>query len=102
MMIKEIYKAVAIIEPTALQTYLRKTKWVEIEVPKPEVALFQKTINNQLYEVFLPLSKHFGDYTQRIVDVLEVISETEQRPIRKIVAVLILLPNDKNRSFEIV
>ncbi len=102
MIKNDIYKAVAIIEPVDIQTYLRKTKWVEIEVPKPEVALFQKTIHNQVYEILLPLSKHFADYTQRIVDALEVISEAEQHSMSKILAILILLPNDKSRSFEIV
>jgi hypothetical protein len=94
MTIKYIYKAVPTIKLTALQVYLRNTNWTQIDVPKPQVALFQKTIENRFYEVLLPLSKHFGDYTQRIVDVLDEISEAEQRDIPLILMDLAWIAND--------
>jgi hypothetical protein len=94
MTINYIYKAVPTIKFTALQTYLRNTNWVQIDVPKPHVALFQKNIDNRFFEVLLPLSKHFGDYTHRMVDVLDEISEAEQRDIHLILIDLALIPDD--------
>ncbi|MEN9609838.1 MAG: hypothetical protein RLZZ628_652 [Bacteroidota bacterium] len=89
-----MYKAITTIKFTALQAYLRNTGWERIAVPKPSIALFHKTIGQELYEIILPLSKHFADYIERIADVLEVISVAEQREIHQILTDLSLPPAD--------
>jgi hypothetical protein len=94
MIINDMYKAISTIKFTALQAYLRNTGWERIAVPKPSIALFHKTIGQELYEIILPLSKHFADYIERIADVLEVISVAEQREIHQILTDLALPPAD--------
>jgi hypothetical protein len=94
MMKNEMYKTIQSLKFTALQAYLRNTGWVRIVVPKPSIALFQKTVDNDFYEVLLPLSKHFADYTERILEVVEGIAASEQRAVHQILTDLSLPPSD--------
>jgi hypothetical protein len=97
MTVNDIYKAIPELKFTELHAYLRNTGWNRIELPKPTLALFQKNIDDNFFETILPLNKDFGDYVNRIADVLEAIASSEKREVHQVLTDLTLPPADTVR-----
>ena len=79
---------------TELQAYLRHTGWVRADVPREDIALFQKKSKDREFETILPLSKDLGDYLPRIHEVIEAIALAEARPYDQVLTDLFLPPAD--------
>ncbi|GAA4449918.1 hypothetical protein [Rurimicrobium arvi] len=97
MTANEIIKAVLELKFTELQAYLRNTGWARIDTIKQSIALFQKQVGTNFYEVLLPLSKDYSDYAYRIVDVLENIAQAESREVHQVLTDLSIPPGDTVR-----
>lgn len=93
----DILKAVPELKFTELQAYLRNTGWSRVPVTKDSVALFQKEIEGDFFETLLPLSKDYSDYKYRVVDVLEMIAQAENREIHQVLTDLSIPPGDTVR-----
>jgi hypothetical protein len=97
MTMNDILKAVPELKFTELQAYLRNTGWSRVPVTKDSVALFQKEIEGDFFETLLPLSKDYSDYKYRVVDVLEMIAQAENREIHQVLTDLSIPPGDTVR-----
>ena len=94
MSIASFFNAIPTLRFTELQAYLRNTGWERQDIGRENIALFHKHSGAEIFEVVLPLSRDFGDYNERIIDVLETIAFVEDRQVDQVLTDLTLDPGD--------
>jgi hypothetical protein len=83
------------IEPQQLKDYLQSHGWYEDSpfLDHATVWLKQEPENNE-FEILLPNKQHFGDYSTRIQEALEILEEVENRSQIEILSDLITKANN--------
>ena len=68
-----------------MRYYLTKNEWIENKNFKnKQVIVFEKTFDNKNFSVVIPAKEDYEDYTQRIYDTLNFLSNIEGKSISKI------------------
>lgn len=68
-----------------MRCYLTKNKWIENKNFKnKQVVVFEKTLDNKNFSVVIPAKEDYEDYTQRIYDTLNFLSNIEEKSISEI------------------
>ena len=80
------------IKPTFLKTYIINNGWTKEGDFKDLYFIYRH--NESQKQLLIPKETHFDDYHRRIFEVLEVIAQTEQRPINKIIDEVFLPQGD--------
>lgn len=94
MNISELINLSAKLNFLAVQSYLKNTGWERIKSRREHVALFIKSLSNDVLEIQLPLSRDFYDYPQALFSALEILSYSENRETGQILSDLLLPPSD--------
>lgn len=77
-----------------VQSYLKNTGWGKIKSKREHVAIFRKSLSDEVLEIQLPLSRCFYDYPQALFSALEILSFSEKRETEQILSDLLLPPSD--------
>lgn len=66
------------IPPEQIQKYLEEYGWCQRKVVE-QVSVWTYKRQDKMFGLFLPLTRDFVDYRNRIFEILEILQEVEQR-----------------------
>lgn len=78
----------------AVQAYLLHTGWIKIDSKRDKIGIFRKVKGEYTYEIMLPLSKEFGDYTTQMIKSIKTLAESEDKVFEVLLSDLNLGPFD--------
>lgn len=89
-----IYQNINQINPLAVQAYLKKSNWLEVESKRQSVGIFQKFFENDFAEIILPKDKDLLDYKRAMLRVAETIAVSENRKVDSVITDLLFPYSD--------
>lgn len=82
------------INPVNLVRYLSAAGWNEIPVKKPDIKIFQKYKDGEMYQVTVPMERDFIDYEYVLYASVREIADLEERSFEQIVLILVNADNN--------
>jgi hypothetical protein len=80
-----------------IQAYLASTGWKKVQGKRTDIGIFTKERDEELYEILLPLSKDFSDYTIQIIKAIKILAKYEGKFFEELLTDLNLSPFDTLR-----
>ena len=97
-MIDAKYEFEILITVRKINKYLLSKGWnINYGFPNKNLVVFEKYFDDDLFSIRIPVSEDFKDYGIRIKEAIELLSELEERPTKKIVEDILEL-NKKPRK----
>lgn len=87
-------EAVRALQPVDAALYLRAGGWESVESKNSRVAIWAKTVEQEEYEVLLPMEPAVGDYALRMGELLQVLSVAEKRSQNEVYRDLLSVSTD--------
>lgn len=72
------YDKLECIPPAKIEKYLQEHGWRQRNVVE-QVSVWIYKRHDRMFGLFLPLTKDFVDYRNRVVEILEILQKVEQR-----------------------
>lgn len=87
-------EAVRALQPVDAALYLRAGGWESVDSKNTRVAIWAKTVEQEEYEVLLPMEPAVGDYALRMGELLQVLSVAENRSQNEVYRDLLSVSTD--------
>ena len=83
--------------PLYCRSYFKEHGWLEIGQMESKASLWQKDLDNKSVKVLIPIDTNLHDYNSRMVELLEILQEIENRPLESIIMDLLNTNSDTLR-----
>lgn len=85
----ELSRIIQTINPIAFSKYLKDTNWQVLPIKRSDIGIFQKTINDNLFQVTVPMDSSLIDYAYAMHEAVEKVAFCNNQTLEQLVLYLI-------------
>ena len=85
----ELSRIIQTINPIAFSKYLKDTNWQVLPIKRSDIGIFQKTIDDNLFQVTVPMDSSLIDYAYAMHEAVEKVAFCNNQTLEQLVLYLI-------------